>query len=117
MGSLGTMVYIVAKIIPRIDDTPPKELAFREHWMLQKIERVDKKIKTLFEKFLRRLGVVLLKLENKVNKKVTHLKEESSKETREIFPLENRETPKEEPRPEIPPPPPKRKRKNEGLYS
>ncbi|MEK7479058.1 MAG: hypothetical protein AAB634_00775 [Patescibacteria group bacterium] len=124
MLSLGTMLYVIAKTLPRIDDTAPKELVFTEHWVLRKIERVDKKIKTSSEKFLRRLGVFLLKWENKVNKKVTRLREESAKETtkevRGVPAFEKEGTPETLE-------PPKRRRKNreeksqtsedKGLYS
>lgn len=122
MGSFGTMVYLLAQTIPRIDDTPPKELEFREHWALKKIERIDKKIKTSTEKFLRRLGIILLRWENKINKKVTRLKEEAAREAENIAIIEESaheettakktitaETPKEE-TPE-PPKPAKRTRK------
>ena len=88
MLSLGTIIYLIAKTLPRIDDTMPKELAFREHWVTRKIEHIDKKIKTSSEKFLRRLGVVLLKWENKINKKVTRLKEESAKESSDILTID-----------------------------
>jgi len=88
MGSLGVIIYLIAKTIPRIDDTPPKELVFREHWVIQKIERLDKKIKASSEKFLRRLGIILLRWENKINKKVTRLKEETAREAENIAIIE-----------------------------
>lgn len=90
MLSLGAMLYVVGKTLPRIDDTVPKELVFTEHWVLQKIERVDKRIKTSSEKFLRRLGVLLLKWENKVNKKVTRLKEEAARGSEPIAIVEEK---------------------------
>ncbi len=90
MGSLGVMIYLIAQTIPRIDDTPPKDLEFREHWALKKLEHADKKIKTSTEKFLRRLGIILLRWENKINKKVTRLKEESAREAEPIAIVEEK---------------------------
>ncbi|MDP3725097.1 MAG: hypothetical protein Q8R20_01350 [Nanoarchaeota archaeon] len=100
--SLGTLLYLIAKTIPRIDDTAPKELSFREHWVTRKVERIDKKIKTSSEKFLRRLGLVLMKWENKVNKKVTRLKEEAAKEASDIFVIEEHASKESPTKPEPP---------------
>lgn len=77
MVSLGTVVYIVARALPRISDRESGTLASETHWLSDRLEKLDGRIKRIAEKSLRRSEVVLLKLENIVHAKLQKIKKES----------------------------------------
>ena len=96
MLSLAVILYLIAKTLPSIDDKAPKSLSLKKHWATNRIEQIDHKVKVSSEKILRRFGIVLLKWENKVNKKVKHLKEESGKTGSDILQVESKPEEKKE---------------------
>jgi hypothetical protein len=49
-------------------------------WALEKLERIDEWLLALFEKLLRRTGVVLLKLDNTVTHKLRSFRKHGGKE-------------------------------------
>lgn len=88
--SLGTVLYIIARLLPRIDDTEfhNKKIFTRSHIIFYYIEKLDIHLKRFSEKALRYLKLILLKLENKISKKLDHIKEEKKHASREL-PLQN----------------------------
>ena len=80
MLSLGTILYIFARALPRIDETEAqgKKIFARNHILFYYLEKIDGYLHSFSEKTLRKTGVVLMKLENKVNKKLTQIKKDSS---------------------------------------
>lgn len=77
MAGLGTMVYVFARTLPRLSDLPPKSAFPKEHPLSRHLEKIDGWLKKAAEKYLRRSGIALLKLENFVNKKIGALKKEA----------------------------------------
>ncbi len=80
MVSLGAILYLVARALPRIDDRDTGIPSFKAHWTMVYLERFDKKFKFYLEKSLRRSGIIVLKLDNMINKKLSKLRKENDKE-------------------------------------
>jgi hypothetical protein len=83
MLSLGTLVYLIARTVPRISDTAqtlPKENYFDRLIKKLPIEKADALASSLMEKLLRKLKVVVLKLDNLVTKHLRSLKPAEKKE-------------------------------------
>ncbi len=79
MLSFGTFLYIIARALPRIDESEIEDKKLvKSHWIFYFLEKIDIRTKAYLEKFLRKIGVVLLKLENKVQKKLSKFKKESA---------------------------------------
>ena len=76
MVSLGVILYLVAKTLPRIDDRELDASALKTHWVTTYLEKFDEKFKYYSEKMLRRSGIIILKLDNLINKKLNQLKRE-----------------------------------------
>lgn len=81
MVSLGVILYLVARTLPRIDDRDAGIPTLKTHWFVVYLERFDKKFRYYLEKTLRRSGIIVLKLDNVINKKLSSLKKEGEKET------------------------------------
>lgn len=74
MLSLGTLIYLISRSVPRvteINQSHPKRDYFGELMEKIPLEKVDAFISANLEKFLRKLKVVIMKLDNLVTK---HLK-------------------------------------------
>lgn len=98
MASLGVILYIFARTLPRIDDTALDGISLKTTWLHKHIEALDEKIKIVSEKWLRRLNVTLLKLHVSVHKKLAKMKKESSvsKNGNHVFAPDWEETKKQE---------------------
>ena len=80
-GSLGFILYIFARALPRISDTEtPHEGMLKTHWLMSYIEKLDEWFLGFLEKFLRRLRVLILKFDNNLMKKLHRFKRETPKE-------------------------------------
>lgn len=79
MVSLGTILYLLAKTMPRIDDRESDIPSLKTHWIMIYLEKADQRLKFYWEKTLRRSGIVILKLDNIINKKLSKLKKDSVK--------------------------------------
>lgn len=78
---IGTILYLVIKTLPKIDDTEitlSKHSFVNSHIVFHYMEKIDDRIKYYTERFLRRFGIVLMKLENSVQKKLSKIKSEKS---------------------------------------
>lgn len=76
--SLGGIIYIISRTLPRISEieTQPQKPLFLKKWLSQlPLEKFDSFFSELFEKFLRRARVVVLKADNWVNIKIARMKE------------------------------------------
>ena len=96
MVGLGTMVYLFARTLPRISDLPPKNVFPEDHPFSRHLEKIDGWLKKTAEKYLRRSGIALLKLENFVNKKIGALKKETENSAPENSSIFSKEEKKEE---------------------
>ena len=81
MVSLGTILYLLAKTMPRVDDRETDIPSLKTHWIMGYLEKADQKLKFYWEKTLRRSGIVILKLDNTINKKLNRLKKERKNES------------------------------------
>lgn len=86
--SIGAVLYLLARTLPRVSDidTSPTPSAPAPHWLMDRLEKLDEDILSFAEKFLRRLRVALLKLDNTMTGKLKRLKKEVPAEAG--FPLE-----------------------------
>lgn len=82
VASLGVVLYLFARALPRVDDVlvSPEDKKLRTHWLTVYLEKADEWLKVVFEKFLRRVKVLLLKLDNIVSKRLNKFKKEPQKE-------------------------------------
>ena len=95
MFSLGAILYLVAKTLPKIKDDALNVLsAPKPHWTTIYLEKFDEWFKVYLEKFLRRIRVWLLKLDNYVSQKLGGFKKESPKDAKQL-PLEDGSSNKE----------------------
>ncbi len=80
--SLSVMVYLLARTLPRIDDSvTAKELSIlKTHWLMAYLEKFDEWLKIFFEKFLRRVKVWILKFDNVVSERLNRFKKEIPKD-------------------------------------
>ncbi len=81
MLSLSTVLYLFARTLPKIDDRKTEIPSFKTHWLMVYLEKFDKKFKFYLEKTLRRTGIIVLKLDNMINQKLSKLKKENEKTT------------------------------------
>lgn len=65
MSSLGLVLYLMARALPRIEEEEVKKQGLLEKWMASGIpEKVDNLINSFLEKFLRKAKIYLLKIDN-----------------------------------------------------
>lgn len=79
---LAILMVIALRALPRVSNEVFTESRSRVqvHELMIALERVDDVLKILFEKFLRRLKVLIMKLDNIVTKKISKFKNERTKE-------------------------------------
>lgn len=81
MATLGVILYLMARALPRVNDVdtaPIKEP--RLHWLTPVLEKADEKLKLFLERLFRRLKVIILKLDNFVSVKLNKFRKEEPKE-------------------------------------
>jgi len=93
MVSLAAILYIFARVLPRIDDTDIEEISSRIsfHRVVGYLEVIDEWFASLSQKFLRRVRVIILKLDNVVGEKLSHFKKNNGGENHSPFTLEKEE--------------------------
>lgn len=78
--SLGGVLYLLVRALPRVDDqvfNQPTEI--KTHWFSIYLEKIDRWLKALLERWLRRLRVIILKFDNTVSRKLNTFKKEEPK--------------------------------------
>ncbi len=81
MVGLGIVLYLAIKTLPQINDseiTLSKKSLIKSHLVFHYVEKIDDRIKYYSEKFLRRFGIILMKLENQVQSKLSKIKSDKS---------------------------------------
>jgi hypothetical protein len=80
--SLGVIVYLFARALPRVDDVDGSDesLKMKGDALSPYLEKIDGWISAVFEKFLRRAKVWVLKLDNLVSTELNKFKREPQKE-------------------------------------
>lgn len=65
MLSLGTIIYLIARTVPRIDDEISKPETKFDHWIDSvNLKRIDALLSNSLEKILRKNKLFLMKLDN-----------------------------------------------------
>jgi len=75
MLSLGAILYLVARSLPKISEEPAVAIP-KTNWLTIYLEKADKWLISLWEKFLRSLNVQVLKISNRINQKLSRFKKE-----------------------------------------
>ena len=80
MLSLGTVLYIVVRTLPRIqDDGTTEKKGVLERWIASEIpEKIDRALNGFLFKFLRKTKVILLKADNSVSEQLKKIKPEGA---------------------------------------
>ena len=83
MCALGFIVYMIGRVVPRVHESDiekAKEISLF-HWLIGYLEQVDDWLLVVFEKFLRKLRVSIMKLDNVISKRLAKFKKEQTKES------------------------------------
>jgi ABC-type amino acid transport substrate-binding protein len=68
MLSLGTVIYLMARAVPRMGDEISKPPVKFDRWIDSiKLEKIDIFLNNFIEKFLRKIKLFLMKLDNVTN--------------------------------------------------
>jgi hypothetical protein len=81
MVSLGAILYLMAKALPRVGDEPENSGAERSRVMFY-MEKLDQFLKAFMERVLRQVRVWILKVDNLVSKKLNRFKKEAPREAK-----------------------------------
>jgi len=81
MLSLGAIIYLAARTLPRINDADGEVRPLRPHWLTAYLEKTDFWVQAHSEKILRRTKVWILKSDNWVSQKLNNFKKTEPKET------------------------------------
>lgn len=77
--SLGLIVYLLARAVPRIAHNRPEDVqplsGFDRFIGRLPLEKIDRVLHSFFEKVLRKLRIVLMKIDNYINSHLKNLKE------------------------------------------
>ncbi len=80
MVSLGTIIYLVARALPRVSETAKFERRENYFDLISKklpIEKADAFVSMVMEKMLRKSKIVILRLDNLLTKHLKNLRPES----------------------------------------
>ena len=82
MASVGLILYLLARALPRVDDADleAKPKQGLPHWVHEYLERLDVWILGVVEKFLRRTRLGILKIDNTLAEKMRRFRKEPAKE-------------------------------------
>lgn len=75
MVSAGVVLYLVACSLPRMEGTGAESKGMLERWVSSELpERLDETFNSFVGKFLRRLRVIILKIDNAVSESLKRVK-------------------------------------------
>jgi len=78
--SLGGILYLFARVLPRVsDEALGLSSESRTQWVVTYVEKTDEWIRLFSEKVLRRTKILVMKLDNTVNKRLNKFREDSPK--------------------------------------
>jgi len=80
MICLGTVLYLTVQALPRIKEVPTDEKGFLERWAHSEMpEKIDAAFNNFLLKFLRKVKVLILKLDNALARHLQKIKPEEDK--------------------------------------
>ncbi len=75
-ASLGLMIYLLSRAVPRLSETAPRQAnAFDRLLGKLPLDQVDSALSSSFERILRKTKIVLMKADNFINGHLTKMKE------------------------------------------
>ena len=80
MVCLGIVLYLTVQALPRIEEIPSEEKGFLERWVHSEMpEKIDTAFNNFLLKFLRKIKVLVLKLDNMLARHLQKIKPEEDK--------------------------------------
>ena len=80
MICLGTVLYLTVQALPRIEETPSDQKGFFERWAHSEMpEKIDAAFNNFALKSLRKVKVLVLKLDNTLARHLQKMKPEEDK--------------------------------------
>lgn len=80
MICLGTVLYLTVQALPRIKEVPVEEKGFLDRWAHSEMpEKIDAAFNNFLLKFLRKIKVMVLKLDNALAKHLQKIKPEEDR--------------------------------------
>lgn len=79
--SLGTIIFLVARTLPRITETETANIENKKRisWLSNfPLEKIDALINSFLEKTLRRIKLILMKLDNFVSRQLNKFKKDNN---------------------------------------
>ena len=77
VASLSVIVYLLARALPRVPDDVVPASAFDKLVERLPLEQVDNALVSTFEKILRKVRVLVMKLDNTINRNLDQLRKHS----------------------------------------
>ena len=77
--ALGTILYLIARVLPRISDKSNTDSELKTPRALVYLEKADRKLKKNSEKFLRRVRVIILKFDNHLSNRLSKFKKDNGR--------------------------------------
>lgn len=76
VASAGVLLYLVARTLPRLDETDPTPgpRHMLPEWAMHYLERADEELIAFFERIVRVLRVLLMKFDNTLGEKMRKLR-------------------------------------------
>lgn len=75
--ALGAVVYFLARALPRVNNVDfQRSASSRISWMMPYLEKTDKWLQIFLERFLRRLKILVMRLDNWVSQRLAGFKKE-----------------------------------------
>ncbi len=84
MIGAGTVLYLVAKTLPRLnEEAPGRKLSLLERWVASEMpHKIDAALNSFVGKFLRKTKVLLLRLDNAVGQRLKKIGADRKEENR-----------------------------------
>ena len=79
MLSLGAILYLMVRTLPRIAEEPSEKKNFLDRWAHSDVpERMDAALNSFLFKFLKKVKIFILKLDNMLSKELRKIKSEEN---------------------------------------
>ena len=80
MVCLGILLYLMVQALPRIEEAPTDDRGFFDRWAHSEVpEKIDNAVNTFLLKFLRKVKVLVLKIDNALAKHLQKIKPQEDK--------------------------------------
>ena len=78
-AAAGAIIYVISRAVPRVNEIEGESKNALDRWLASlPLEKADVIISASVEKFLRRLKVTIMRLDNALNKHIGRIKEKTA---------------------------------------